>query len=869
MPFVARRRPSSALIARAVVPVILSSLILACVRDRPAIEPGVSEALAAHRRATISDLRYRLHLSVPARRDQPVTGSVAIQFLLRRAGAPFILDFVPGAPSVRAVLVGGVPVAADVRDGHIVVPAAALTGGANAVEIQFTAGDGALNRGDDYLYALFVPDRASVVFPCLDQPNLKARVSLSLELPDGWVGVANGAGSVTSAAAPASGNLLQFSETEPSSTYLISFAAGRFDVDSASREGRTFRMYHRETDRAKVARNRDAIFDLHGRALAWLEDYTGIPYPFGKFDFVLLPAFQFGGMEHPGAIFYRAGGLMLDESATQNQVLGRASVIAHETAHMWFGDLVTMDWFNDVWMKEVFANFMAAKIVNPSFPEVNHQLRFFLAHHPPAYGVDRTAGANAIRQPLGNLRDAGTLYGPIIYQKAPVVMRQLELAVGEEPFRNGLRDYLSRFRFQNATWDDLIEILDERSERDLRAWSRTWVEQPGRPTIRSALRLDRERRVERLEIIQDDPAGQGRTWSQRFGVMLGLPDSAVSVVVDVAGPVTAVPAAVGLPAPRFVLPGADGLGYALFVLDSGTTAYLLNHLPALRDPVARGAAWVALWDGVMEGAVTARSWLDVAERAIPLEPDELNLQRILGYLPEAFWRFLEAGHRAARGPRLEATLWSTLEHAEVPRVKSALFRAYESVAVTPEAIQRMSGIWDGRTRVRGLNLGEPDLMRLALALALREAPGWERILERQAGRILNPDRRAQFAFVRPAVAADPSVRDSMFQSLEDPDHREREPWVLEALGLLNHPLRAAQAEQYVQPALEMLEEIQRTGDIFFPSGWLDAVLGGHRSPAVAATVREFLEQRPDYPPRLRAKILQAADPLFRAAGSRP
>src|SRR5687767_543922 len=237
-------------------------------------------------------------------------------------------------------------------------------------------------------------------------------------------------------------------------------------METAERRGRTYHMFHRETDAKKVDRNRETVFDLHASALDWLEQYTGMPYQFGKFDFVLVPSFQFGGMEHPGAIFYNAAAVLLDESATENQMLGRASLIAHETAHMWFGDLVTMRWFNDVWMKEVFANFMAAKIVNPSFPRVNHELRFLVANYPSAYSVDRTAGTHPIRQELANLNEAGSLYGAIIYQKAPIVMRQLERLLGEDTMRDGLRVYLKQFAFGNATWLDLIRVLDERTDRD-------------------------------------------------------------------------------------------------------------------------------------------------------------------------------------------------------------------------------------------------------------------------------------------------------------------------------------------------------------------------------------------------------------------
>jgi hypothetical protein len=193
-------------------------------------------------------------------------------------------------------------------------------------------------------------------------------------------------------------------------------------------------------------------------------------------------------MEHPGAVFYNAPGLMLDESATQNQLLERASTISHETAHMWFGDLVTMKWFTDVWMKEVFANFMAAKIVNPSFPSVNHELRFLHTYYPAAYDVDRTAGTNAIRQPLDNLKDAGTLYGAIIYQKAPIVMRQLETIMGADAFRDGLREYLTRHRFGNASWPDLIAVLDARTAAS--DFARDEVQgvgrEAGRPIVRTS-----------------------------------------------------------------------------------------------------------------------------------------------------------------------------------------------------------------------------------------------------------------------------------------------------------------------------------------------------------------------------------------------
>ena len=413
------------------------------------VDPGVALELADRRAATIFNVHYDVRLSIPAVRTEPIDGSVTTSFTLTEVG-PLVFDFAQPAEHVHAVRVAGEPVDYEARDEHIIVPSAAMSPGHNVVDIEFTAGDGSLNRQDDFLYTLFVPDRARVAFPLFDQPSLKGRFRLQLDVPAAWRAVANG--SLASREERGDRAVLTFTETHAISSYLFAFAAGEFQVEDAERDGRRMAMYHRETDRDRVERNAGDIFDLHASALAWLEQYTGIAFPFEKFDFVLVPAFQYGGMEHPGAIFYRAEALLLDESATQNAQLGRASLIAHETAHQWFGDLVTMTWFSDVWMKETFANFMAAKIVNPTFPEVDHDLRFLLAHHPAAYGVDRTAGANPIRQPLDNLNEAGTLYGAIIYQKAPIVFAHLERLIGEETLRDGLREYLAAHAYANASW---------------------------------------------------------------------------------------------------------------------------------------------------------------------------------------------------------------------------------------------------------------------------------------------------------------------------------------------------------------------------------------------------------------------------------
>jgi aminopeptidase N len=825
-------------------------------RAQDTIAPGVPLALAEERAARIRDVRYELRFSIPGTMTAAVTGSVTVHFTLTDASRPLALDFAGNPDRVREVHAGVTPIAVDVRDEHIVIPGSGLREGANAVTLSFDASDLALNRNPEFIYTLFVPARARLAFPCFDQPDIKARYALTLDVPAGWEAVSNGL--ETGRDPKDRGTTVRFGETQPVSTYLFAFAAGRFQIETAERGGRRFRMFHRETDAQKVARNRDAIFDLHASALAWLERYTDLPFPFGKFDFVLVPAFQFGGMEHPGSIFYNASSLLLDPSATINQQLGRASLIAHETAHMWFGDLVTMRWFNDVWMKEVFANFMAAKIVNPSFPQINHELRFLYAHYPSAYDVDRTPGTNAIRQPLDNLNEAGSLYGAIIYQKAPIVMRQLEMIVTPDGLRAGLRDYLNHHRYANASWTDLISLLDQRTPEDLAAWSNAWVSEPGRPTVTTEVGSGQ------IAFRQNDPVSKpSLKWVQRVDVVIGGAPARVERMTLGREPRQLLTSTVSAP-PPYVLPTGGGIAYGDFVLDDTSRSYLTAHLADVPDPLTRGAALVTLWEEMLDGRVAPAVFFQMLTHALPRESDELTVQRMLSYAQQSFWKYLTPGESAERSAGFDRLVRDGLERASSSSLKSAWFNALRDTARTPATLEWLERVWRKTEQVPGLTLAEPDYIMLALELAVREVPGWDRILDEQQGLILNPDRKAQFEFVRPALSADAATRDAFFTRLSDVKNRRREAWVLQAVGYLNHPLRAQASEKYITPSLELLSEIQRTGDIFFPKRWTDATLSGHQSASAARRVSDFLEKLPaNYQERLRRIIQSSSDDLIR------
>ncbi|MBT6036269.1 MAG: peptidase M1, partial [Kordiimonadaceae bacterium] len=687
--------------------------------------------------------------------------------------------------------------------------------------------------------------------PSFDQPNLKATFELTLTLPESWESMSS-----APVARTTSRNLIKrvrFKKSDKMSTYLFSFVAGRFNKIVKKIDGVEMTMLHREPDKEKIERNQDEIFTLHKAAIDYMEDYTGIKFPFQKFGFVLIPSFQFGGMEHVGAIQYKASTMVLDKNPSATERLSRASLIGHETSHMWFGDLVTMDWFNDVWTKEVFANFMSAKLVNPSFPQINHQLRSHLRLHPGAYGVDRSEGPNPIRQVLPNLNEAGTMYGAIIYNKAPIMMKQLETLLGEENFRDGIREYLKTYAFSNATWPNLIEILDKRSDQDLSAWSDVWVNTPGRPVFDIINQPGKG-----LMLSQSDPHGMDRNWPQNFSLKKG------SVPYDISFSDSPIDLnSLGNSIESTILANSDGMGYGLFPIEKNFLQDNWNDLTELE----RAAAWVNLYEQLLEskGIISPIEYINLIIWAMDREENPLIINHMMRQLLPIYWGLLKPQDRLTIAPTLENKMWREINSEKNNTgIKRIYFRNYANIALSDTAISNIKAVWDKSLEIENLNLATRDFTNLAGTLAVKLPGQAEAIIKAQIPRIKGPDDQRRFEFIKYSLSADQTVRDKFFDALMNEENRHTESWVLSALNYLHHPLRLESSEKYIKPSLEVLQEIQITGDIFFPGRWLGTTLKYYQSDSSVKTVRDFLAQRPDYNRQLRLKLLQEADDLFRS-----
>ena len=821
------------------------------------LEEGVSEQLAQFRKKQISDVQYDLYFEIPNQKREDINASLNLNVTVLDLRQPLFLDFKEKTSNIKLIKLNGKNAVIVHENGHIVIAPEGLVSGKNKVEISFIAGNLSLNRNDDFLYTLLVPDRASTLFPCFDQPDIKASYQLNLTVPKDWSVLAGA--DVKQKTEKGDFALYTFAASDKMSTYLFSFVAGKFKTVT-QKTGLEMTMLYRENNAEKIQVSTDTIFKLHQQSIDFLEKYTGYQFPFQKLDFASIPVFQYGGMEHVGAIQYRESSLFLDNSATDSEKLNRAKLIAHETSHMWFGDLVTMKWFDDVWMKEVFANFMADKIMNPIFPKVNHNLQFFTSHYGSAFAEDRSLGTHPIKQKLDNLKDAGSLYGAIIYNKAPIMMRQLEASMGKEAFQKGIEKYIKKYADDNADWNNLVEILDAETPLDMKKWSEVWVNKSGRAIFTDKIEYDAKDRITAFEIQQKAEDQSDNVWPQVFQIGLVYSDSVQVLNVNIKDKKLLLKEAAGLEKPLTIIYNYNGFGYGVFPLDGNN----LDYIATLQDEAARASAYSNLYENMLIGKISPEEAFNYCFRGVQFEENELVLRLVSYNLNTIYWRFFTQKQQDKIQNQLSYTLYSRLQTNLSANIKKTLFNLFSSVGHSYSAKAKLYQIWNKEIVIQGLKLNEDDYTNIAMNLAIFRHEKAAGILEKTRTTITNPDKQKRFEFLLPSLSSDESVRNSFMESLQYEKNREKESWVSVGLANIHHPLRQENAQKYIRFSLDLVAETQRTGDIFFPKDWLDNTVGRYSSKFAFDEVQRFLKENPNFSPILKRKLFQATDLLYKA-----
>ena len=791
---------------------------------------GVTKELAQHRKANISNVIYDLTFNIPANQNEQVTGSAVICFDVKKS-EDIILDFQGGFDGNCVAIIPKnkkktkfkkIHFQANYQNEHIIIPKDMVVEGSNRIELRFASLDKALNRNQDYLYTIFVPDLARSVFPCFDQPDLRAMFMTKLNTPAGW-------------------KTMISDSSGPLPTFLYSFVAGVFNEKTGERDGHHMRALYRENDPDKVAQI-DSIFNEAGHAIKWMEGYTGIACPFKEYGLAILPNFQLGGQEHPGAIQFNDRLLFLDKIATQEDALRRMELIAHATAHLWFGGLVSLKWFDDLWANEVFTSFAASKITHRHYDQVSFDLNFIKTHQAEAIATDRTEGTHPIAMELTNANHASLLYDNIIFDKTAVVMRMLENMMGPDVLQNGLNKYLSKYQFNNASWDDLVNILAaEAPQLNIRQFGKVWVQEKGMPDIHTSYQGGQ------LVIKQSDPYNRGVFWPEKFQVRV-INDLGKSVTydVDMQQPVMSIK----LPRkPDCILPNTDGRGYGRFTLDDEYVKLLPRRLITTRNDVNRYCLLLTIHDNYLRGKLPPSHFGELF-RLMCKEKNPLIMATALEHMFKIV-RDVNIEQRAA----LELCVMDLLGENKSNECHQYVIRMMTRVASSPEVLQQLETIWK---RHNDPLLNENDYNEIAYRLAIMHPKRWQEILNTQRARLTNEDMRKEFDYVSRACNPDPVERTNVFNSLLRPENRIQEPWAIYTLYLLNSDVFEPQSNSYIEPSLKSLEYIQQTSNVYFPEYWMKVLMADHKSKEAALIVENFMKANPNYPENLRNKALEAS-----------
>lgn len=824
--------------------------------------------------------------------------TTTIRFTSREAGAGTFLDLI--APTVHRVVLNGTALdpADVVADSRI-----RLDGLAEQNEVVVVADGAYMNTGeglhrfvdpvDDevYLYSQFEVADSRRVFAVFEQPDLKATFAFTVTAPAHWVVVSNSpavgdpvpveGGSNRNGGVDEGTATWTFEPTPRVASYITAVIAGPYHHEHGeltSSDGRTIPLG--VYCRGSLAQHLDTdnILEITRAGFAFYEEQFAFPYPFAKYDQLFVPEFNAGAMENAGAVTFLES-YVFRSKVPEATVERRAVTILHELAHMWFGDLVTMRWWDDLWLNESFAEYASTLATAEATRWTSAWTTFSSLEKGWAYRQDQLPSTHPIAADIRDLEDVEVNFDGITYAKGASVLKQLVAWVGQEQFFAGVRAYFAKHAWGNTELRDLLTELEATSGRDLSAWSALWLEQSGvtllRPEITSAVGEDGVERITALAVTQEVPDINPVQRPHRlvvggYDLVAGEDgetrlERTVRVELDVDGARTEVPQLVGTKRPDLLLLNDDDLAYAKVRLDERSLATAIAHLGHFTDSLPRTLVWAAVWDATRDGETPARDFVDLLLNNIAHETDSSVVLVLLRQLHTALDLYVAAEHRPATEVAAADTLWTLATDAPAGSdTQLQLVKAFAARASTPEQLDAVAALLDGGTRLEGLSIDTDLRWELLLSLVTGGRAGEAEIdAQLEADPTATGQRAA--AAARAAVPT-ASAKAEAWAAAVDSDAL---PNALQAatIGGFGRVHDRALLRPYVAPYFDGLERVwaERTNEMAqnIVTGLYPTELADDETVDVAAATDAWLAAHPDAAPALRRLVVESRDGVRR------
>ena len=844
---------------------------------------------AADRSATVHTRSYDVTLDLT--RGETVFGSSTTVRFTSTQGSSTFIDLI--APVVHSISLNGraLDPAEIYADSRIT-----LTGLAADNELVVVAdcaymhtGEG-LHRftdpadGETYLYSQFeVPDSRRV-FAVFEQPDLKASFTFTVTTPSNWTVLSNSPTPEPTPTEDSDGSggthTFAFAPTEPMSSYVTAIVAGPYvgaTDEYVASDGRTVPLgvYCRKS----LVEHMDSaeILDLTKRGFAYYEDLFATPYAFTKYDQIFVPEFNAGAMENAGCVTHRDD-YIFRSRPVEARVERRAVTILHELAHMWFGDMVTMTWWNDLWLNESFAEFTSTLATAEITRWDEAWTTFQTLEKGWAYNQDQLSSTHPVAAEINDLHDVEVNFDGITYAKGASVLAALVGYVGRENFFAGIQRYLSAHAYSNAELGDLLRELEAVSGRDLSSWTRLWLQEAGVTTLRLEVVTDADGVITQAAVRQEIPADSPASLRpHRVAIGSYSPtgrgadthlERTDRIELDVDGELTQVPELVGAKRADVLVLNDDDLTYAKVRLDEESLSHGLTHIEAFAESLPRSIVLASAWDMVRDGELAASHFLKAALQALDVEEHSSVIQGLLGRITTCLSAFLPPAVRRDLAPGTADRLLELARAAQAGSDKQLqLVRAVAAHAVTGEQLDVVAGFLEGTSALEGLDVDQDLRWDLLTGLVAAGRFGEERIHAEEA-RDRTTTGRERAAEARAAIPT-PEAKKATWRALVDDASMPNETQVRVLRGLTSVERRPDLLVPFVSEYVEAIDSLWSSRTFHMAENlltglWSCATVGLDGADPAAA-LKGWLESHAQAPAALRRIVRENLDDTRRVA----